>query len=265
MPAPAFADLGQSLLDLLFPPRCVSCGARGALLCTACLGTMHPPAPPLCPRCGRSLAGLPSCPTCAAGRSPVALDSVRVATVYAGPMRKAIHALKYEDQRRLATPLGDLLAAVLAELGQPVDALVPVPLHTTRRRDRGFNQAELLARRCARRLDIACLPGALVRTRATPPQVGLSLAERQRNVAGAFALASPSLAAGLAGKRLAIVDDVTTTGSTLEAAATALRAASPASILGLALARPDLADDQHISTPAATGKRAQGVARGSRP
>lgn len=263
MPVLALAEIGQSLLDLLFPPRCVSCGARGTLLCAACLGTMRPPAPPLCPRCGRSLAGLPSCPTCAAGRGPVALDSVRVATVYGGTIRKAIHALKYSRQRRLAAPLGDLLAGVLDELGQPVDALVPVPLHTTRRRDRGYNQAELLARSGARRLGIVCLPGALVRTRATPPQVGLSLAERQLNVAGAFSLAAPSSATGLAGKRLAIVDDVTTTGSTLEAAAQALRAASPASILGLALARPELSDDQHVPSTASRG--AQGTPRRSRP
>lgn len=261
MPAPAVADLGQSLLDLLFPPRCVSCGARGALLCTACLATMRPPAPPLCPRCGRSLVGLRACPTCTAGRGPVALDAVRVAAVYGGPTRKAIHALKYQGQRRLAAPLGDLLSAMLAELGQPVDAIVPVPLHTTRRQGRGFNQAELLAQRCARRLGIVCLPSALVRTRATPPQVGLSLAERQRNVAGAFALASPSLAARLAGKRLAVVDDVTTTGSTLEAAAAALRTTGPASIVGLALARPELADDQHVPATAARGARSAAIRR----
>ncbi|MFI5273535.1 MAG: ComF family protein, partial [Ktedonobacterales bacterium] len=200
-----------------------------------------------CPRCGRSLPRADAaCAACAAGDVPHALDTVLVACVYEGAARKAIIALKFGRQRRLAAPLGDLLATTLRSAGtRRVDGVVPVPLHAARLRQRGYNQAELLARRCAHQIGAPCLPGALVRARATPPQVGLSLEDRRRNVAGAFALGDWAHSEQLAGKHLVLVDDVTTTGSTLDAAARALQAAGPAAIIGLTVARPDLHDDGH--------------------
>lgn len=243
-------DLARSLLDVLFPPRCVRCRATGAVLCAACLATARVPLPPLCASCGRSLPSSgATCPTCAAGRGPSTLRSIRAAALHEGAVRDAVLALKYRGQRRLAEPLGDLLAEAIRASGELPDALVPVPLHSARRRARGYNQAELLARRCARRLGVPCETRALLRRRATPPQVGLSSAERLANVAGAFAVAEPAAVRRLGAKRVLLIDDVTTTGSTLDAAASALAAAAtllasaPIDLRGFALTRPDLADD----------------------
>lgn len=253
---PALTDAGASLLDLIFPPRCVACGARGAVLCGVCRARILPPRPPRCPRCGGPLPSEGTrCPVCAAGHGPRALDRLIAASVYEGAARKAILALKFEGQRRVAGPLAELLAAMVREAGEHPDVIVPVPLHGSRRRARGYNQAELLARRCARLLGVPCRTDALVRTRATPPQVGLSLVDRRRNIAGAFALVDGTRGASLAGRRVALLDDVTTTGSTLDAAAAALRGAGPAAILGLAVARPEHPGDD--STPDARDRSAR--------
>ena len=238
------APLGQRLLDVLFPPRCVGCGAGGAVLCRACRATVRPVTPPLCARCGEPLvetARVSSviCAACASGGFPAALAGIRVAAHYDGPLRKAIQALKFNGQRRLAEPLGDLLVDALRHAGWPLEVLVPVPLHPTRVRERGYNQATLLARRCGARVGASVREDALIRGRATTAQTRLSAAERRTNLVGAFALAGRG-AADLAGKHITLVDDVTTTGSTLAAAAEALAALHPAAVWGLAVARPDL-------------------------
>ncbi len=256
MPDPA--DLASALLDLLFPPRCVACGARGAVLCSECRARIQPPRPPRCPRCGGPLPRDDTrCPLCAAGHGPRALDRMIAAGVYEGTARKAILALKFEGQRRASVPLGELLAAAVRDAGERVDVIVPVPLHASRLRARGYNQAELLARRCARLLAVPCRADVLTRTRATAPQVGLSLADRRRNIAGAFAQTTGAHLDMLAGRRIALVDDVTTTGSTLDAAASALREAAPAAILGLAVARPERLDDDTAAPPSASGRSAR--------
>lgn len=236
-------SLPQRLLDLLFPSRCVHCGASGALLCGACAGAIHAPPAPRCDRCDRPLFGAagPHCPLCAAllreaGRP--ALERIVFATEYAGPAGSAIRALKFRRQRRLALPLALLLADAARRAGLAPDVIVPMPLHVKRRRERGYNQAELLARPLARTLHAPLAAHALARTRATQPQTRLSRRDRLANVAGAFALTSPTAAALLAGKRVVLVDDVTTTGATLGAAADALLAARPAAVWALAVACP---------------------------
>jgi ComF family protein len=118
------------------------------------------------------------------------------------------------------------------------DMVIPVPLHASRRRERGYNQAELLARAFASMQGLPVRTDVLMRVRATEAQTHLSQAERRRNVAGAFALSDPMAAKMIAGRRIMLVDDVTTTGSTLDAAAEPLRAAGAASVWGLAFARP---------------------------
>lgn len=239
-------DLARLLLDALFPPRCVGCGASGALLCASCLAGVSAPTPPLCPLCGRSLAPGGSdtiCSICAAGYRPTALAGLRVAADHDGATRTAMLAFKYRGRKRLAEPLGDLLAAELRRWELAPDLIAAIPPHVRRRRERGYNQADLLARRAATRLGVPYLRDALIWRRETPPQVGLSAAERRANVRDAFALAHPRLTAALAGKRIVLIDDVTTTGSTLDAAAAALVTAGPVAVYGLAVARPSPHDD----------------------
>jgi ComF family protein len=245
-------DLARFLLDALFPPRCVSCGMSGAPLCASCLSSATVPTLPLCPLCGRAVAPASDiiCSICAAGHRPTALAGLRVAADHDGAIRTAMLAFKYRGRKRLAEPLGDLLAAELRRWALAPDLIIAIPLHARRQRERGYNQADLLARRCASRLGIPYLREALIWQRETPPQVGLSAAERRANVRDAFALAHPRFTAALAGKRIALVDDVTTTGSTLDAAAAALLPASPAAVYGLAVARPSLHDDDNASRAA---------------
>jgi ComF family protein len=142
--------------------------------------------------------------------------------------------LKYEGQRHLARPLSELLLDCLAARPLAVDLLVPVPLDRGRGRERGYNQSALLAEPIGRALGLPLLAGALRRTRATRPQVGLSARERRANVRGAFACADPS---AVEGRRVLVVDDVMTTGATLEACADALTAAGAAVVYGLVVAR----------------------------
>jgi ComF family protein len=246
----SLVPLGQRLLDLIFPPRCAGCGAAGTVLCPMCVAAIHPVTPPYCARCGTPLPASPAvaagahayCVPCAAGRFPAALAGIRVAAHYEGPLRNAIRALKFGGQRRLAEPLGDLLAEALRRTEWPVDVLVPVPLHSARERERGYNQAALLARRCATRLGVPMRTDLLARVRATAAQTRLSAAERRENLAGAFTATTHG--AAVAGRHIALVDDVTTTGSTLAAAAAALAPLRPAGVWGLAVARPDLHVDQ---------------------
>lgn len=238
------------LLDLLFPPRCASCGASGALLCDACRASIRPPSPPLCPDCGRSLPALvPSssdppaaCSFCARGQRPIYLTGLRAASTYEGAVRQAVRAFKYRGQRRLAGPLADLLTDAYRDQGIVADLIIPVPLHPIRRRSRGYDQAELLARALAARLHLPLRSDLLVRQRDTRPQTTLTGAERRANVANAFALARPAAGRILTGRCILLLDDVTTTGSTLDAAAAALKAAGPVALWGLAAARPAFGD-----------------------
>jgi len=180
----------------------------------------------------------PLCPRCAEGKGLNNLTQLRAVGFHEGPLREAIHALKYEGRRRVAGPLGEMLARYLQDWGTDVDVIVPIPLHRARHRQRGFNQADLLARHCAGLLELPYLPRALTRKRATRPQVGLTMEERRSNVSGAFTPGRQGTVARLAGKHVLLIDDVTTTGSTLNAAAAALAPLHPVSVRGMTLSRP---------------------------
>jgi ComF family protein len=149
-------------------------------------------------------------------------------------IRRAVHHLKYGHFKALAAPLGQLLAQYVESWPVAADVLVPVPLHSRRLRERGYNQSALLAAEVGKRNGLPLVTDSLVRLRHTKSQVKTADAEeRQRNLAGAFGCRN----AKLAGKRVLVVDDVCTTGATLNSCATALRAAGAASVWGLALAR----------------------------
>jgi ComF family protein len=240
---PGMNERLNRLLDAVYPPRCVVCQRVGAVVCANCLSGMHPPAAPTCVHCGATIpdahhAASRLCSDCAAGHDLTHLDGVRVATDYAGAARTALLSLKFAGQRRVAEPLATLMVAPFECDIRSVDLVIPVPLHTGRQRERGYNQAELLARALARTEGLRVRTDILERARATKVQTRLSREDRHRNVAGAFALTSPAVAAAITGKRILLVDDVTTTGSTLDAAAEPLRAAGAASVWGLAFARP---------------------------
>jgi ComF family protein len=154
-------------------------------------------------------------------------------------LRVAIHQFKYGGVRALAQPLGELMGrtwATLAPQDEPVDLIVPVPLHPARQRERGYNQAALLAQKLGGLLICPVETEVLVRIRATLPQVGLSAGERRANVQGAFQLVE-DMVSYVAGKRVLLVDDVYTTGSTLEAACDALRDGRVLSVWAFTLAR----------------------------
>jgi ComF family protein len=235
------------LLDLVYPPRCAGCGTRGAWLCDACLERIQPLSVQRCARCRRPLAEAVGgavtgrCADCASMLGD-GLAGVLIVARYEDPLRSAIHALKYRGQRGLAQPLGGVLAKRAEALASHVDVVVPVPLHPSRERQRRYNQAALLAATCATRIGLPIERRWLRRRRATRPQVGLHAAARHENVADAFA-ATPHGTHALAGRRVLLVDDVTTSGATLEAAAGAMRRAGAASVWGLALAQPSLQAD----------------------
>ena len=226
----------EHLLDLVFPPSCVGCHQRGAVMCMACRAHIQPLPQPFCQRCSAPLTSYGTCQACRA--HSLRLSGLRAVSLYREPLRSFIHALKYEGQTRLAEPLGGLLAQAYSSYGIGADAIIPVPLHPERLRQRGYNHAQLLAECFAAQVHIPLYNDVLVRERATPAQVGLNFGQRQQNVAGAFTC-TPVFANGpLFGRTIVIIDDVCTTGSTLEACAAPLFVAGARAVWGLVLARP---------------------------
>ena len=224
----ALRAMGHALLDLLFPLRCIGCGKEGSLLCPDCCQSMLRIEEPFCHRCGKPLHTGES-------HSHIAglnIDGIRSVFYYEGITREAILAFKYKNLKAMGAPLGRFLAEKLSEL-PACDAIVPVPLHYRRLRQRGYNQSSLLAREVARVSGLALVEDSLVRQRNTPPQARSSSSEeRQANVADAFACRDRQLQ----GKRVIILDDVFTTGATLSACAAAVKAAGAASVWGLTVA-----------------------------
>lgn len=209
----------MQLLDLLFPPRCAGCGRGGQWFCQQCRAEIMP--------IPRGLA------------VPQPLAGLWIAGFYIHPLDQAIHALKYGGKRRVAEPLGLLLAETYrrqARIRLPPDALLPTPLHARRLAERGYNQSALLARVVSRELGLPLVEDALSRVRDTPQQVGLSGGQRRKNVAGAFACrpGHPLVES----RRVVLLDDVCTTGATMTACAEALLAAGAREVWGLALACP---------------------------
>ena len=217
--------LVASLLDLALPPACPGCGTEGEVLCPSCLRGL------------RSRANTqPGVPIGLPAAMPLPLAQLEWCAPFSGPVRAALHQLKYGGEKRLAEPLGAALAERWRAAGAGGDLLVPVPVHASRARVRGYDQAVLLARAASAHLGLPWR-AALRRARSTTPQFELGRRERLRNVAGAFETADGAEAAAVPGRWIVLVDDVITTGSTLVACAEALHAAGAAAVSGLTVAR----------------------------
>ena len=221
-----------SALDLVFPPRCVGCGRRGADVCDACIAALRPLGSQVCPLCGGPSAAGSPCGRCR--RRPPLVRAILAAYPFEGAIRSAILAFKYRGRTRLVDFLASALTLPLQTRPLEVDAVVPVPLWPARLRERGFNQSNLLASRLAQACDWPLRQDYLIRSRDTKRQTELSAPERQGNVAGAFAC-TPG--ADVAGLRILLVDDVCTTGATLNACAAPLIAGGALGVWGLVVAR----------------------------
>jgi ComF family protein len=227
----------NALLSALLAPTCAVCDVileqpLDGCVCRNCWNSIHLMTPPLCDVCGDPiLVGL-VCDFCAL--HPRIIQRARAIGEYDGTLREIIHALKYQQRHSLADGLAELMRTAGRPLLRDADCVVPVPLHPRRERARGFNQARELARRL--RLPVV---DALLRARYTAPQVALPADRRHANVQGAFRLSRPLLgrAASVKDLRVIVVDDVSTTGATLDGCAAVLKTAGAAEVWGLTAAR----------------------------
>ncbi len=219
----------DGLLDLVYPPHCLVCEEHARpILCEECAARFVVPIPePICAICGRpNEPDDTDCRHCRENRpgGGWGFDTARATAIYEGPLRHAIHRLKYGRSEPLGAALGAFLANRLVAdellVWPRPDAVAAVPIHAQRLAKRGFNQAATLGSPVADLLGVPFLPRAVVRARRTPPQVGLSRDARLANLADAFVVPDP---AAVAGKTLLLIDDVFTTGTTASACAHALK------------------------------------------
>lgn len=229
---PQLAKLKGTALDLLFPQWCIGCGKEGDFLCSSCRHSLPRIMPPLCPMCGKSQPSGILCPSCVSWQAEI--DGIRSPFRFDGVMRQAIHQLKYRNLRALAVPLANLLSDYLIANPLPGEVLVPVPLHHKRLRERGYNQSSLLAQQLGKLTNLPVVDDCLIRLRHAPPQARtLTVDERRSNVANAFTCRDHRLK----DKQVLLIDDVSTSGATLDACATVLKATGATSVWGLVLAR----------------------------
>lgn len=236
-------EILTGIADLIFPPRCITCGElleqHGPLpFCPPCMAGIHFIGSPLCPRCGTPFPAAEGedhlCGECLITERPYAV--ARSVGRYEETLLTAIHRFKYRGK----TGIGDLLSRIMADFADNIwdmkafERILPVPLHRRRLRERGFNQAVILARGLSKRFNIPLDFTSLRRDLFTPPQVGLDRKQRSANVQGAFTVTHPER---IVGRRLLLVDDVYTTGSTLTECARVLIRAKAEAVAVLTMAR----------------------------
>jgi len=232
--------LAGMALDVVLPPRCLACGAivqQPGTLCGACWRELTFLTEPMCARCGFPFevapAGEPLCGACIA--RPPAFAHARAALTYDTGSRGLVTAFKHADRTDAAPAFAAWMTRVLGDLPRP-GVIVPVPLHRRRLLRRRYNQAALLARELSRRLGVPAVPDALVRRRDTASQGTLAPAARRRNLAGAFA-PHPERMQHVRGQRVLLVDDVFTTGATVEACTRVLERSGAEGVDVVTLAR----------------------------
>ncbi len=228
----------RDFLNLIYPPRCYVCQKRSEKpLCGVCLASIEFIKPPICQKCGKPvLRTVERCLDCRGRR--ISASEVRSVAVFDGALKEAVHALKYRHGRRLAHFFAQFMAVSVDSYFSDIDLITFVPISRGKKRTRGFNQAELLARGLARQIEKPVKP-LLVCTRFTMDQSRLSPAERRANVRGAFDLLRNTEASrrGIAGRKILLIDDVYTTGSTVNECAQVLRRAGAHEVRVLTLAR----------------------------
>ncbi len=219
-----------STLDLLFPVQCAGCRKESKIICEECITGLAKLAEPFCHICASPKTPSP-CRDCV--ENPPAVDGIRAPYLFDGAIREAVHSFKYRGVRAAAPDLALLMARFLDSHRVPGEVIVPVPLHSRRLRQRGYNQAALLARQLARLRGLELNEGLLVRATDTLPQVETaSRSQRRDNVQGTFRTKRD-----VSGLKALLVDDIATTGSTLSACAAALKSSGAATVWGLVLAR----------------------------
>lgn len=228
---PPVTKLKRIALDLLFPQWCIGCGREGNYICDSCRQALPRILPPICPRCGKPQSDGMLCPACGDGSSGI--DGIRSPFLFDGVIRQAVHELKYRNIRALVEPMGELLFDYILENPVPGEVLVPVPLHRKRLRERGYNQSALLAKQMGKLTGMAVVDDCLIRRLHTPPQARTTnIEERRTNVTNAFSCSGRELE----GKQVILIDDVTTSGTTLNICAETLKESGATSVWGLVMA-----------------------------
>lgn len=235
-------DRSKSIIDsiwrffliIFFPARCVSCGSPGLIVCPQCLESIEKLSTSLCTECGKLTDLSTYCPNCRR-KLETNLAGIYICARYdAGPIREIIYGLKYQGYLDIVPVIGELIVERIRDnLPKGELVVVPVPLHPRKKAIRGFNQAELIARYVSKRLDLKG-GNALVRIKNTRSQVEFNRAKRLANMEGAFRCEDRGL---VQGKIVLLVDDVVTTGATLNDCARALKEAGAKKIWGAVLAR----------------------------
>jgi competence protein ComFC len=230
-PAYRLYRLAWTSLDWIYPPRCGGCGSSGSRFCKPCSQATQIITPPYCDVCGRSQPTLGICRSCRT--IPPGYTAMRSWAYFSGPLRNAMHRLKYKRDIALGDELAQPLIRLFVRTGWVVDLVTVVPTGAARQVERGYNQAALLARPLALSQGIAFCSASLHKSRETRSQVGLNVQQRRENVAGAFHADIGSVQ----GKRVLLVDDLVTSGATAAACTLALNQAGARQVYVLTLAR----------------------------
>jgi ComF family protein len=229
---PQLKELKGAALDFLFPRFCVGCGKEGDFICDSCQASLARIEASVCPQCGKPQTDSMLCSDCIDWKANI--DAIRSPFRFEGVIRKAVHEFKYRNLRAIAGQLAHFLGDYLTDNPIPYDVIVPVPLHSKRLKERGYNQAELLAIELSRLTGIPVNDTSLGRNIYNMQQAKTrNVEERRQNVIGIFTCLNEELFE----KRVLLLDDVTTSGATLNACAAVLKKTGTTSVWGLTLAR----------------------------
>lgn len=224
--------LQEEVVDFFFPRRCIGCGKVGDFLCVGCRQKLPRILKPICKKCGKPESSGTLCSACWGQKTEI--DGIRSVFRFEGIIRQAIHDLKYRNLKSISGCLAMLIADYLQDNPVHGGVLVPVPLHSQRLRERGYNQSSLLVRELGKLIVLPVIDDSLCRLKDSLPQARTTaIDERRKNVKEAFACQGEELKE----KNVILIDDVCTSGATLEACAVALKAGGAISVWGLTLAR----------------------------